>query len=298
VGQFPAGSPALAVGIPGHQLVTVGDQGRQRLLVGHGANGAKGDLGRCLLGVRQAKSSQQADVHPANVKFKRLDRELGRCGVGVVVVVQLLAGNHDAPGRNIGAAVERLKVAITPEVAHAVDDAGGHHRAPDHLHGPDGNAGSAEQRDVDQRHQHHPQHRMRRVHMALQPVVRRAMAKALEGLRLGGLGAVQLRAAQQHGAQAIHLRTVRVFGLLAAGVVLAVHGRPFACDHAGGQPQPEAEEVRGQRVQIQRPVRLVAVQEHGDADHGDVGQHQGDQNDLPPGQVQGAMRHPIQQGLQ
>jgi hypothetical protein len=72
-------------------------------------------------------------------------------------------------------------------------------------------------------------------------------------------------------------------GRLALGVVLAVDGRPLPGDHAGRQPQPEAEEVAGDRVKVQRPMRLVAVQEDGDAGDGDVGQAQRDQHVTPPG---------------
>jgi hypothetical protein len=54
---------------------------------------------------------------------------------------------------------------------------------------------------------------------------------------------------------------VRVVDGFALGVVLAVDGHPFLGDHAGRQPQPEAEEVRGNRVQVQRAVRLGSVQE-------------------------------------
>ena len=49
---------------------------------------------------------------------------------------------------------------------------------------------------------------------------------------------------------------MRVFGGLDLGVVLAMDRGPFLGDHAGGQPQPEAEEVADQRVQVEAAVRL------------------------------------------
>ncbi len=42
-------------------------------------------------------------------------------------------------------------------------------------------------------------------------------------------------------------------------VVLAVNRYPLLGLHARGQPQPEAEEMTDQRVQIQRPMGLVAM---------------------------------------
>ena len=61
--------------------------------------------------------------------------------------------------------------------------------------------------------------------MALDPVIRRAVAKTSHGFLVVCLGAVQLVTLQQHGFDAIHMRAVRVFGLLAFGVVFAVNGR-------------------------------------------------------------------------
>src|SRR5690606_41583162 len=51
-----------------------------------------------------------------------LDRQLGRRGVGVVVVVQLFATDDQAPGRDVGGGVGRLEVAVAPPVAQAIDD--------------------------------------------------------------------------------------------------------------------------------------------------------------------------------
>jgi hypothetical protein len=94
------------------------------------------------------------------------------------------------------------------------------------------------------------------------------------------------------------MRAVGVFGLLALGVVLAVNGSPLLGDLACGQPQPETEKVRGNGVQVQSAVRLVTVQENGDAGNGDVGQTQGDQHHLPPREVKQAVAHPLDDRIQ
>jgi len=90
---------------------------------------------------------------------------------------------------------------------------------------------------------------------------------------------------------------VGVFCLLALGVVLAVDGRPLFGDHASGHPEPEAEEVGSDGVQVQGAVRLVAVQKNGDAGNGDVGEHQGDQDDLPPGRAGQAIAEQVDQAI-
>lgn len=119
------------------------------------------------------------------------------------------------------------------------------------------------------------------------------MAKALHGFQVLGFLAVQLGTREQHGFNAVHVRAVRVFGLLTLGVVLAVNGRPLFGDLAGGQPQPETEEMRRNGMQVQSAVRLVTVQENRDTGNGDVGQPQGDQHHLPPRKVEQAVAHPL-----
>jgi hypothetical protein len=64
---------------------------------------------------------------------------------------------------------------------------------------------------------------------------------------------------------------VRILFGIALGVVLAVDRSPFLGDLAGGEPQPETEKMTRDRVQLQRAVRLVAVQVDRDADDRDVG---------------------------
>ena len=167
-------------------------------------------------------------------------------------------------------------------MADAVDDAGRIDRDPHHLHRPHRGADGTEQRHVDQQHHAHALPRIAGVEIALDPVVGHAVAVLLQRFLVLGLGAIQLRALQQHGLDAARLRAVRVFLGLALGMVLAVNGHPLARDHAGREPEPEPEEMRHQRVQIQRPVGLVAVQKNRHRGNRDVGHDQREQQHLPP----------------
>ncbi|MPN12772.1 hypothetical protein SDC9_160092 [bioreactor metagenome] len=216
----------------------------------------------------------------------------------MVVVVQFLAADHDAPGHQIGRCVHRFKVAVAPVVAHAVDHASGPERNPQHLHGPDREADAAKQQHVEDQHQAHTLPRKARIDVALHPVVGRAVAELLERVFVLRLGAIQLRAAPHHRVQAARLRAVRIVFGLALGVVLAVDGHPLLGLHAGADPQPEAEEMRGNRAQIQRAVRLRTVQKNRHRRNRDVGGEQGVQHDLPPGQIPHAVGQPVNDGAQ
>jgi hypothetical protein len=82
-----------------------------------------------------------------------------------------------------------------------------------------------------------------------------------------------------------HLRTVRVFHGFALGVMLAMDRRPFLGYHAGTHPQPQAKEMCDQRVQIQRAMRLMPVQEDGHRGDCDMRQTQCYQHVSPPGPI-------------
>ena len=103
--------------------------------------------------------------------------------------------------------------------------------------------------------------------------------------------AVELGAFQQHLADADDLRAVRVFLGLAPRVVLAVDRSPVLRDHAGGKPQPEAEEMADRGMQIERPMRLAAVQENGDGGDGDVRDNQRVDDVAPPRQIENPCKH-------
>ena len=271
-GQLGGAGAAQFAGVLGHHFVAVGDDGFQRLVVGHGAHVAGLHLRRDLAHLGPADHLHGADVAPGDVELERLDGQLGRRRVRVVVVVQLFAADDDAPRHDVARRVDGFEVAIAPVVADAVDDAGGGDRDPQHLDGPDRGAGGTEQRQVDDHHQRDALPLEAAVEVALDPVVRRAVAELGDRLLVLRLGAVHLGAGQQHGLDAAGDRAVRVVDRLALGVVLAVDGGPFLGDHARGQPQPEAEEVRRDRAQVQRAVRLAAVQEDRDGRDRDVRQ--------------------------
>ncbi|EWS63747.1 hypothetical protein Y695_03018 [Hydrogenophaga sp. T4] len=283
--------------VTGHHLVAVGDDRFQGLFVGHGLHVAERHPGWQLLHRGQSNRLQDGDVHPANVELVRLDRQLGRGRVGVVVIVQFLAANDDAPGRHVGAGVGGFEVAVTPPVANAVDDAGGRDRDPHHLQGPDRHPQHAEQRDVDDQHETHTQARATGVEVPLHPVVRRVVAITVQGFLVLGFCAVELAAFEEHLLDTEDHRAVRVAFALAFGMVLAVDRRPLLGHHAGGHPEPEAEEVRGNGVQVQRTVRRVAVQVDRDAGDGDVGEHQSDQQHLPPGRTGQTMGQELDQAI-
>ncbi len=65
-----------------------------------------------------------------------------------------------------------------------------------------------------------------------------------------------------------------VVGTFAFGVVLTMYRHPFLRFHARGQPQPESEEMADHRVQIERPVGLVAVKKDRYRSDADMGQRQ------------------------
>src|SRR5262249_23915675 len=116
-----------------------------------------------------------------------------------------------------------------------------------------------EQRDVDDRHQHEPEHMVVAVNMALEPIVRRAAAVDVERFGVGRAGSIQPYAAEQHAPNAPNLHAVRVGFGLALRVMLAMHGDPLAGDHARREPEPEAEKMARDRMQIERAVRLMAM---------------------------------------
>ena len=211
----------------------------------------------------------------------------------MVVVVQFFAADDQAPWQDIGAGIGRLEIAIAPVVADTVDHAGRGDRDPGHLHRPHGQARQAEQGDVQDQHQANALPAVTGVEIALDPVIRRAVAELDHRFRVLGFGTVELGTAPQHGFDTARLRAVRVVRGLALGVVLAVDGDPFLGHHAGTQPEPEAEKVRWDPVQVHRAMRLRTVQENGDAGDGDMGRHQRVQNDLPPGQVPQAIGKPV-----
>ena len=129
--QLGAAGALAARGVLGHHLVAVGDDRLERLAVGHRLARRPASAAAASCAPWPGRPSPcSADVDPADVELVGLDRQLGRGRVGVVVVVQFLAADDDAPGRDVGRRVRRLEVAVAPPVAEAVDDAGGGDRDP------------------------------------------------------------------------------------------------------------------------------------------------------------------------
>ncbi|MNT25486.1 hypothetical protein D3C72_1610050 [compost metagenome] len=120
------------------------------------------------------------------------------------------------------------------------------------------------------------------------------MAILGHGFHVLRFSAVQLGAFPEHFLDAARHGAVRIFFRIALGMVLAVDGGPLLGDLARRQPQPETEEMAGQRMQFQRPVGLVAVQVNRDAGDRDVGDHHGIQENLPCGQIGNASCHELQ----
>ncbi len=207
----------------------------------------------------------------------------------MMVVVQLLAADDDAPGNDVRARVLGRPVAVSPEVADAVDDARRPERDPGDLRDEDQRArNDAEQHDVGGAHQGEAEYRKAGVEVALEPVVGCTVAVAGHRLAVVGFLNVKKHASPEHAIDSDLLRAVRIFNGFAFGVVLAVNRGPLLGHHAGRHPQPQAEEVTRERMQIERAVRLAAVQEHRDADDGHVGEAQGRENVAPPGKIENA----------
>jgi len=122
------------------------------------------------------------------------------------------------------------------------------------------------------------------VDVALQPVVRRAVTVTLDRLSIANTDAIKLGALEQQGANAVYLRTVGIFLGLDLGVMLAMHRHPLPCHLAGGEPQPQTEEMRDDWMQFHGPVGHGTVKINGDPGDGDVGHHQNNQEISPNGQ--------------
>ena len=132
------------------------------------------------------------------------------------------------------------------------------------------------------------------VEIALDPVVGRSAAELLERLRVLRFGPIELGALPEHGVDAACLRAVRILGRLDLRVVLAVDGDPLLGHHAGREPEPEPEEMADRRMQIERAVRLRAVQEDRHAGDRHVRHRQREDDVAPPGKRHQAVRGEVE----
>ncbi|MCY1427405.1 hypothetical protein D9M71_432510 [compost metagenome] len=228
------------------------------------------------LNLGQAQEAEDLNPRPAQVEFPLLHRQFCRVRVGVMVVMQFFAANQDAPRHQVGRRIAAFEVAVADGMAQAIDHAGGPHRDPHHLDGPDGDADGAEQQQVDNAHDRDAQQREAAVEVALDPVFGAVLAVDAQRLGVFRFGAVQLGAFAQHRGQPLDDRAVRVIDGFAFGVMLAVDGRPLAGVLRRGQPQPETEEMLQAAIQLQGAMGRVTMQIDRDGDDRDVGHQQGD----------------------
>ena len=260
----------LAV-IVGHRLEADRQQRLQRLAVRHGDVGTHVQRGRNPQHLGQTNGLQHPDHAPANIELEPPQRELGRAGECVVVVVQLLTADPECPRGQVGGFVAGLEVAIAPPVAQAVHHTGRPQRNPQHLDRPDRDAGKAEQTEADEQQQRRAECRVRRVDVALDPVVRTALAVLLDRRAVAAGFPVQLHATPEDVADALGERAMRILFGLAGRMMLAMDRHPLAGDHRGGQPRPETEEMVDDRVELHTAMGHRAVQVQGDGKNGQLG---------------------------
>src|SRR5579862_988011 len=136
---------------------------------------------------------------------------------------------------------------------------------------------------------------MARIDVAFDPILGCAAAVLVERVLVARLLAIELRAAQEHRFDAARLGTVRVLVGLDLRVMLTMHGDPFARHHAGGEPKPEAEEVRDERVQVERAMRLAAMEIDRDRRDRDVRERDRDDHVAPPRKIDHPVRGEAQQ---
>ena len=170
----------------------------------------------------------------------------------MVVIVQLLAPDPYAPGKDVGACLAGLPTAVAPEMPDTVDDTGRPERNPSDLHHQNQQArDQSKQKYIYRSHQEQSQHAMGGVEIALDPVIGRAVTVAFNGLANKRFLDIQEHPQPQHLVQAQDLRAVRIVDGLAFGVVLAMDCGPLLGHHAGCQPKPEAKKMARQGMQLQ-----------------------------------------------
>ena len=123
---------------------------------------------------------------------------------------------------------------------------------------------------------------MTAVETAFNPVIGGAITVLIDDVLAFGIDAIELRTLGQDLADAVGDRAMGVFHGLHRRVMFTVHRCPLAGIHAGRQPQPQAEKMGGQRVQINRAMGLIAMQIDGDAGGGDLGKNKRDECVSPP----------------
>src|SRR5665213_3375597 len=90
-----------------------------------------------LLDGCQPKEGEDSDIEPADIEFEPFVRQFGRCGIRVVVVMQLFSTDENTPRNDVSASVRAIKIAVAKVVSDAIDDTCCKHRDPHHLNRPD-----------------------------------------------------------------------------------------------------------------------------------------------------------------
>ena len=122
--------------------------------------------------------------------------------------------------------------------------------------------------------------------VALDPVVRRALAVLLEHAGLADGLAVVEGALEDDVAQAFDERAMRIAFAIGERVMLAMAGDPFLRDDRRGEPEPEAHRERGEVVQPHAAMRLRAMEEQRDADVREMARDDDEQHGHPPSAAQ------------
>ena len=213
-----------------------------------------------------------------------------------MIVVQLFAADPHAPRGEIGGGVAGLEIPIAPPVAQAIDHARGPERDPRHLDRPHRHAHESEQRKADEQQQRGAGQRMTGIDVAFDPIVRRALAVLLDRDAIAAGFPIQLDAAPKYRTDAFDHRAVRIFFSLAFRMVFAMDRDPLLGDHRSGEPDPQAEKVRDDRVEIDTAVRLAAVQIKRHREDGDLGHDQQIDQQRAPAHLQQAASEKIDQG--
>src|SRR5689334_13060676 len=98
VTNFLGAGLAQRLAVLGEHVVAVRDDGLHRGKVAAGLRAIDLQLWRNLFYLGEAESPHGADVRPADIELVPAAGEFRRTGVGVVIIVKLLAADQDAPG--------------------------------------------------------------------------------------------------------------------------------------------------------------------------------------------------------
>ena len=216
----------------------------------------------------------------------------------MVVVVQFFAADDDAPRRDVGGGVGRFEIAVTPPVAEAVDDAGGGDRE---------STASAPPRRW---------HRWRRTAAGRESASHRRPAScsgctgcarsSRSGVLWPNLSRVSWFLASERYSSLPASSTVLMpcaTGLCGSSCVshlawclrwIATHSLVTIPVVSHSQKRKKCDD---DRMEVQRAMRLGAVQEDRDGRDRDVRRHQGEGEDLPPACVEQPVGEPGNQTL-